>query len=269
MIELTGHWTGIFSGTLNGGVTLELSQNGETLSGRGKFQESSLGVQEFSIEGRTPPQSNEVLLILKPGPAAPPQFGTIEVRGRLAASGQIAGKWVSSPGPEGAFSLNRTPEDSSAAPGSSKPSVFIVHGHDEATKEKVARVIEKLGLAPIILHEQISRSMTVVEKFERYASQSSFAIAVFTPDDVGYRVPAPEEKRSRARQNVVLELGYFFGKLGRSRVAVLCKGDLELPTDIGGLVYTRLDEAGAWRYTLVKELRDAGIPVDANRLADL
>jgi predicted nucleotide-binding protein len=85
-----------------------------------------------------------------------------------------------------------------------------------------------------------------------------------TPDDVGAAATATQDLRPRARQNVVLELGHFVGKLGRSRVCALHKGRLELPSDVLGVVYMPLDDHGAWRLLLAKELREVGFQVDLN-----
>ncbi len=140
--------------------------------------------------------------------------------------------------------------------------VFVVHGRDEATKESVARFIAKLDLTPIILHEQPSQGRTLVEKLERHGDVG-YAVMLLTPDDVGGDNQA--HVRPRARQNVVLELGYFVGRLGRERVCALHKGDLELPSDYVGVVYVPLDDAGGWRLALAKEFRAAGLPIDMNR----
>ena len=116
--------------------------------------------------------------------------------------------------------------------------VFLVHGHDGAAKHEVARFVERItGKSPVILDEQASRSRTLVEKFEAHATTAAYAIVLMTPDDVG-RVKGtdPATDQPRARQNVVFELGYFFGKLGRDRVAVLNSG-VEKPSDVNGLVY--------------------------------
>ena len=147
-----------------------------------------------------------------------------------------------------------------------KKKVFIVHGHDSLVKTDVARTVEKLGLDAIVLHEQPNEGKTIIEKFERDASQVSFAIALLTPDDIGYPKNKPDEKKLRARQNVILELGYFCGILGRSNVCVLYKGNVEIPSDYLGVVYVQLDEAGAWRFNLAKELKRSGMAVDLNKL---
>ena len=144
--------------------------------------------------------------------------------------------------------------------------MFIVHGQDDATKEKVARFIEKIGLNAIILHEQVSKSMTIIEKFEEYSKKSKFAVVLFTPDDVAYPLGKEEAKQPRARQNVILEMGYFVGLLSRDRVCVLYKGDVELPSDILGVVYNRIEDSEAWKLTLAKELKTAGYSIDLNSL---
>lgn len=140
--------------------------------------------------------------------------------------------------------------------------VFVVHGHDEGAREGVARFIDKLGLEPIILHERASQGRTVVEKLEHNADVS-YAVVLLTPDDVGGETP--EKLRSRARQNVVLELGYFVGRLGRERVCAIHKGDLDLPSDYMGVIYVPFDDGGGWRLLLAKELKAAGLQVDMNK----
>lgn len=143
--------------------------------------------------------------------------------------------------------------------------IFIVHGHDEAAQQAVARVIDKLSLRALILHEQPDKSRTVIEKFEHH-SDVGFAVVLLTPDDMGHPKGNPAEAKLRARQNVVFELGYFIGRLGRSKVCALLKGDIEIPSDYSGILYTPMDEAGAWRYKLAKEIKGAGIDVDLNKL---
>lgn len=139
--------------------------------------------------------------------------------------------------------------------------VFVVHGHNEAAKEKMARFLSDLDFEPIILHEQASGNKTVIEKIEAH-SDVGFAVVLLTPDDFGGAEGG--EQQPRARQNVILELGYFVGKLGRSRVAVFRQGDVEVPSDFGGVVYIPLDGAGAWKQALGKELREAGFELDWN-----
>lgn len=143
--------------------------------------------------------------------------------------------------------------------------IFIVHGHNETIKEKVARLLEKLNLEPIILHEQVDNGNTIIEKFEKHSNSVNFAIILLTADDEG---KAKEEKdcKPRARQNVIFEMGYFYGKLGRNRVFLLKENVVENPSDLSGIIYTPYDEQGAWKYTLVKQLRESGYNVSANNI---
>lgn len=155
------------------------------------------------------------------------------------------------------------PADNSTPEAAEKRDLFIIHGRDNETKETVARFVEQLGLKPVILHEQPNKGRTVIEKFERHA-QVAFAIALLTPDDVGALAESPGDLKPRARQNVVLELGYFMGALGRQNVCALVKENVEIPSDISGVVFIPLDVGGAWRMAVVKELKASGFDVDAN-----
>lgn len=146
--------------------------------------------------------------------------------------------------------------------------VFIVHGHKDEMKLAVSMVLGKLGLEPIILHEQPDRNRTIIEKFEDEAGKSSFAIVLISPDD---KVGIVKEKPFRARQNVILELGYFIGSLGRKNVLALYdvskNEEIELPSDIAGILYTPYDNPyGNWRFALANELRAAGYNIDINNL---
>lgn len=145
---------------------------------------------------------------------------------------------------------------------SSSRKVFVVHGHDSEAKEASARFLARLGLSPIILHEQPNSGRTLIEKFETYSDDVAFAVVLLTPDDVGASRAAAASVRPRARQNVVLELGYFMGRLGRSRVCALHKQDVELPSDYQGVVYIEMDAAGAWKPKLAQELIEAKISID-------
>ena len=141
-----------------------------------------------------------------------------------------------------------------------------MHGHARAIRHEVVRVLERgTGREVIVLHEQPNAGRTIVEKFEDHAADASFAVALLTADDQG-GVRTGSDVHLRGRQNVVFELGFFFGKLGRQRVAVLLEENVEKPSDIDGLVYITLDEAGAWKQALARELETAGISVDRSRI---
>lgn len=142
--------------------------------------------------------------------------------------------------------------------------VFVVHGHDDGAKEAVARYLDKLELDTLVLHEQPNRGRTVIEKFEAH-SDVAFAVVLFTADDVGYPTGKANDAKARARQNVVLELGFFMAALGRDRVCVLYKSGVEIPSDYAGVLYHQMDDAGAWRFLLAREIKAAGLDVDLNK----
>ena len=155
--------------------------------------------------------------------------------------------------------------DSGSAVGPLPRKVFIVHGHDEAAKATVARFIERIDFEALILSEQASQGRTIMEKIEAHGDVG-FAVVLLTPDDVGGKAGQPT--RPRARQNVLLELGYFIGRLGRAHVCALATAgsDMELPTDFAGVVWQELDAAGGWKLALGRELAAAGFNIDWNKV---
>ncbi len=150
-----------------------------------------------------------------------------------------------------------------------KPSnkIFVVHGHDKEMRLAVKGTLKDLGLKPIILHEQHDGGRTIIEKIEQHGDVG-FAVVLLSPDDMGYKkADGAKAAKPRARQNVVLELGYFAGRLGRGKVMALKRGDdLEVPSDYDGVVYTTFDDHEGWQKKLVQELRAAGYNVNANAL---
>jgi predicted nucleotide-binding protein len=142
--------------------------------------------------------------------------------------------------------------------------IFIVHGKNDAMKLAVKDLINQLGLEPIILHEQPNKSKTIIEKFEYLSQDIGFAIVILSADD------KMKNGFFRARQNVILELGYFVAKLGRDNVIALYENSankFEYPSDISGILYLKYDEPyGNWRLDFLKELNDTGYNIDANKL---
>jgi predicted nucleotide-binding protein len=121
-----------------------------------------------------------------------------------------------------------------------------------------------LDLEPIILHEQADQGKTIIEKFEAHAADVQCAVVILTADDIASSKADSEKKELRARQNVILEFGFFVGKLGRQRTFALVEKGVTLPSDMHGLIYISLDD-GQWRLHLVRELKAAGLQVDANQ----
>lgn len=121
------------------------------------------------------------------------------------------------------------------------PQAFIVHGHDEKSLLELKNFIQNSlkWKEPIILREQPSRGKTLIEKFEDYSPAIDFIFVLLTPDDVALDIKDRDEKKRRARQNVIFELGFFYGQYGRSsgRILVLHKGPLEMPTDLSGIIW--------------------------------
>jgi len=160
--------------------------------------------------------------------------------------------------------------------------VFIVHGHDSESKLELARLIEKeFKLNTIILHEQPNAGSTIIEKLERVSLYPGYVFVILTPDDIGaennLQIKLNElgeditikeldiKLRNRARQNVILELGYFMAKVGRSRVCCLFKGDLEIPSDIFGVLYLEFIKSVGERYNEIRrELINAGFSIKLN-----
>jgi predicted nucleotide-binding protein len=139
---------------------------------------------------------------------------------------------------------------------SEKDTVFIIHGHDDAMKKAVQLFLTRANLKDIVLHEQPDKNRTVIEKLIEEANSAAYVIALLSPDDI------QEDGTVRARQNVVLEIGYFIGRLGREKVRLLRKGEVVIPSDLQGILFENYDNEGAWRIKLLKEMQAAGLPID-------
>jgi predicted nucleotide-binding protein len=144
-----------------------------------------------------------------------------------------------------------------------RPSVFLVHGHDIVSREQATNFLERLGVEVIALDEQYNAGKTVIEKFEDN-TDVNFAVILLTEDDVGGK--SSDALQPRPRQNVIFELGYFMGRLRRTRVCAIKKRNVELPSDILGMVWLSFE--GRWKRDLAIELEKAGYSVDRKRLID-
>ena len=141
--------------------------------------------------------------------------------------------------------------------------IFLVHGRNEAAREKVARFLERLDLEVVVLHEQANKGRTIIEKFTDH-SEVSFAVVLLTADDIGSLDTPGAELVPRPRQNVIFEFGYFLGKIGRDRVCALYEDGVDILSDYNGVIYITLDQSDAWRLKLAKEIKEAGISIDLN-----
>lgn len=156
----------------------------------------------------------------------------------------------------------QTETTATAAPRGSGPSptrVFVVHGRNDTARQEVVAFLTSHGLEAIVLHDQPNMGRHLLTKFIAEAELVAFAVVLMTADDVG---AANEEPLApRARQNVILELGYFLSHLGQSRVCAIKSPGLETPSDFDGIVYISMDTDGGWKSNLLRELRAAELPV--------
>lgn len=151
---------------------------------------------------------------------------------------------------------------------SNTPNIFIVHGHDRELVKFVQDIVEKdLGWTkPIVLDEQAGGGLTIIEKFENFAHSAEAVLVLMSPDDFGASRESIDDEQFRARQNVLFELGFFFGKFRRQsgRVFILKSGNLELPSDLAGIVYINVEKKdNESREKIVKELKYAFRPFGA------
>lgn len=138
--------------------------------------------------------------------------------------------------------------------------VFVVHGHDGELRESVSRLLENQGIEPVILFEQANRGNTIIEKFEGNSDVDA-AICLFTADDIAGHDEGDIQKR--ARQNVVLETGFFIGRLGREHVIILADNGVDMPSDLDGVLYIN---TASWQLALLRDLDSMGFDVDLNQL---
>ncbi len=161
--------------------------------------------------------------------------------------------------------LDKTGESKSAASGAvtggGRRRVHIIHGKDEAMKQAVAKLLRKLGLEPVILHEQPNQGRTLLGEFSEY-SDVTFAVVLLSPGDPAVAVP-------RASQNIILEFGFFLGKLGRKGVLPFyreTKG-FDLPVDILSIGYSKFDEEGTWKFKIAKALQECGYEIEQSKIS--
>ena len=151
-----------------------------------------------------------------------------------------------------------------------KKQVFVVYGHDNVARTQLEAMLRRWGLEPLILDQLPSRGQTIIEKLEQYTGRVDFAVVLATPDDEGHLAGHSDEKKYRARQNVVLELGMLLAELGRPKVAILLKdqGKMERPSDIQGLIYIPFsdDLEKETKVLLAKEMKNQGFDIQVENL---
>lgn len=153
--------------------------------------------------------------------------------------------------------ISANPENEDTSPKKVKNNTaFIIHGHDNELKTEVQLLLKTAGVHSIVLHELADKGRTIIDKLIGETEGAGYAIALLTPDDL------TKDGNNRARQNVILEIGYFLGALGKERLRMIVKGDIEIPSDLHGILYEKHDKSGGWKIKLLKELQAVGIYVD-------
>lgn len=225
-----------------------------------RYFDNKLYADEFEYAGLS---GGVVIDVWGGGPSLSDEIKTVkdELIGRIQKLESISERLELIPSPKSIIHHEEIPQKVAKK----GRTIFIVHGHDEAAKQSVARFLEKLDLKPLILHEQPNKGRTIIEKFEDY-SDVGFAVILLTPDDEGYKKDKPEEAKPRARQNVIFELGFFIGKLGRKNVCALYKEGVELPSDFQGVLYEPMDPGEGWHMKLAREIKHSGIEIDMNKV---
>jgi predicted nucleotide-binding protein len=154
-------------------------------------------------------------------------------------------------------------------------SVFVVHGHHTAVMTQVEEYLASVGVEPIVLARRDDSPQSLFQKFLTIGSKAHFAIVLFSADDYGasrlqYDSPGVADRalQFRARQNVLLELGFFYGKLGWENVFVVYQAadkvypNFERPSDLDGVVIDSISDAG-WKTKLGAKLSAAGFQLTA------
>lgn len=138
--------------------------------------------------------------------------------------------------------------------------IFIIHGHDESKRRELEMILkERFDLKPIVLSDKPSQGLTIIEKFEKYAAECSYAFALFTPDDI---IQSNNQQYFQARPNVIFELGWFYANLGRSRVCILDKSSdkSKIFSDLQGVMRIQFSENISEKIIdIERELRSVGI----------
>ncbi|MEN3113215.1 nucleotide-binding protein [Uliginosibacterium paludis] len=156
---------------------------------------------------------------------------------------------------------------SAAAYAIREPKVFVVYGHDTQARDQLELMLLRMNIKPVILGNMAPDGKTIIEALIAN-TDVPYAVVLLTPDDEGHKAGASNENRPRARQNVVLEMGMFLSKLGRERVAILHKGNLELPSDIHGLIYIPFNNSvQETKNKLAASLQKAGFYIDIEHLS--
>jgi len=161
-----------------------------------------------------------------------------------------------------------TPTQSAKSTSDMRRRIFVVCGTDDEMKQAITHALTKLWLVPVVMCEEPSQGRKIVERFADYADVG-FAVVLLSPDDFAYaKDESPTKRKLRPRQDVVFELGFLLGRLGKGNVLVFCKecANFEGPTDFEGIKVTAFDDRDSWKLALIRELTNCGYTVDADKI---
>lgn len=206
-----------------------------------------------------------------------PTTGTVSYQGDTTASAQLKACLEPILGANGvtahpAFVAASASMDVAPAKVEAKGKVFVVHGHDQTSREQLELILHKLGLDPFVLQNTSGAGLTIIEALEQEIGPNSaevkFGIVLLTPDDFGYsKNDGVDKAQPRARQNVVLEMGMLLSSIGRKNVAILKKGHVDVPSDAQGILYLGFnDHVKEVVPRLVDRLTHAGFVLDPSNI---
>lgn len=189
-----------------------------------------------------------------------------ETKGTIWFDGPTAAKDTLSDRVEATLS-----DGSAAVPISKESTIFVVHGRDHVARDQLELVLRRLGLEPFVLQVTGGGGDTLIEALERMigkTAQSAFGIVLVTPDDMGHlKTESVDEAQPRARQNVIMEMGMLLASLTRKRCAILQKGFVEMPSNMGGVITVPFnDHVREAVPKLVQRLQEAGFKLDAGAI---
>jgi predicted nucleotide-binding protein len=147
--------------------------------------------------------------------------------------------------------------------------IIVASGADDEMKRAIAGALTRLSLTPVVMCEEPSQGKKIVENFSRDYADVGFAVVLLSPDDFAYATNEGSTKRKlRPRQEVVFELGFLLGKLGRNNVLVFQRElqNFDDPTDFEGMKVTAFDDRDSWKLALIRELTNRGYNVDPDRI---
>ena len=162
------------------------------------------------------------------------------------------------------FSRSRVKNDSKSKKVEDK-NVFIVYGRDDNLLNEVKVLLLQLGLKPITICNESDKGRSILTKVKECVDKSSYSIVLFTPDDKGSLATETEKTNFRARENVLIELGYVIAKLGGENVSVLKKGETNIPSDLQGLSLVMREES-KWEYHLVKNMKEVFKDISSDQI---